>query len=1008
MAQERTRVKPDGFEYQCCCGRGSFGEAWLVRENGIGPRRILKLIYKDTGDLWETEKSGLLTYYEKLEFMNPDESRLFVNILHHGKNDDFFYYTMQPADNLLGRESTRYLPCTLYNLLKQKRLSATEIADISLNILDALKVLRKYNIVHRDIKPQNIFFFNGTPRIGDIGLMQSVDEDERIAAEAGCIEFVPPEARASGAQMNIPGPEWDLYAFGKVLYSMDTGNDVDFFPNPNLTVPSANREITSLWERIAAENKNQRLTDIDAIIDEFRRIRAKSSHRKLSRLQITMLASVLFFVALFCISLTAVLSSTSYNSLFDAIEDNSLPGVIRRMKKGDSLASLNDEKEQPIVLALKNPNIDIGIIQVLYEKGAYSTGQEKASHIEQAISNRLPPNIIDFLIENATRINEIRDSEGGNLLHSAIRMHDSVSFLKLLPSLDVNSTDRNGHSALMLAIHTRQTDIAKMLMDKGADIAFRDKDGFSLLHIYNGDGSDFLHIHHRRHGGNDDDSLSTVLLKDADVNQRNIFGETPLLCAVRRRAPQAFIAKLISHGADANIPDFHGITPLAEAIALGNDGGGGVFDMLIQAGAKIDVKDANGFTPLHIAAIYRKKQVMIRLIGMKADINAHDVSERTPLHRAVMIGCPQIVECLLHYGADTMAKDALGLTPADMASIFGFDDVAALLPPPAASSANLQKYRNLLSQFSLRHRRLDKESRAKLIDLLSAPNFQLDFKNNKQTREFYSLLIGEPDTTPEKGEKDPIRLAIDNQNTNILIKLLACAPNLDIADESGITPVLATALSNKIEALHYLCYNGADISAKANGGMDIMRLAYLAKSYDIIGLMTISMHEPMLDLPMTAQHRNIILDSMKHFNNFPSITEYNQKNNIFNSDDFLLAKIRGKNTSAVARSLSAGVSTPNAETGIGRYALTDENLHFQMMETLLRHGAQPNIHSVSGNNAICKAIYDSKQFYFIRLLLDYGANPTLKDSQGVNAFQAASESRNSMLGQLLDFYYPIH
>ena len=163
MAQERKRVKPDGFEYLSCCGRGGFGEAWLVRANGIGPKRILKLIYKDTDSLWETEKNGLLTYYEKLEIMNPDETRLLVDILHHGENDDFFYYTMQPADNLLGKESTKYIPCTLYNLLKQKRLSATEIADISLSILAALKALRKYNIVHRDIKPQNIFFFNGTP-----------------------------------------------------------------------------------------------------------------------------------------------------------------------------------------------------------------------------------------------------------------------------------------------------------------------------------------------------------------------------------------------------------------------------------------------------------------------------------------------------------------------------------------------------------------------------------------------------------------------------------------------------------------------------------------------------------------------------------------------------------------------------------------------------------------------------------------------------------------------------
>jgi ankyrin repeat protein len=129
-------------------------------------------------------------------------------------------------------------------------------------------------------------------------------------------------------------------------------------------------------------------------------------------------------------------------------------------------------------------------------------------------------------------------------------------------------------------------------------------------------------------------------------------------------------------------------------------------------------------------------------------------------------------------------------------------------------------------------------------------------------------------------------------------------------------------------------------------------------------------------------------------------------NNIFNADDFLLTKIRKKNTSAVARSLSKGISTPNAETGIGRFAITDENIHYQMLATLLQQGAQPNIRSTGGNTALCKAIYDTKQFYYIRLLLDYGANPAMKDSSDMDAFHAASESHNMTLLQLINFYNP--
>ncbi len=169
--------------------------------------------------------------------------------------------------------------------------------------------------------------------------------------------------------------------------------------------------------------------------------------------------------------------------------------------------------------------------------------------------------------------------------------------------------------------------------------------------------------------------------------------------------------------------------------------------------------------------------------------------------------------------------------------------------------------------------------------------------------------------------------------------------------------------------------------------------------------MGISMHESFLDMPLPVQTKQI-LDTVSTNNQFQSIKEYRDNNSIFTEDDFLLTKIRRQNASAVARSLSMGISTPNVETAIGRCAITDENLYYQMLAMLLSCGAQPNIHSLNGTNALCKAIYDSRQFYYIRLLLDYGANPTIKDSRGIDAFKAASEFNNISLEQLLEFYHP--
>ena len=93
------RSKPDNFTYLSCCGKGGYGEAWLVREPH-GPCRVLKIIYKDCPAAWRTEREGLAAYYEKLSDLTPEEQHCIVTVLHNGENDECIYYTMPAADNM--------------------------------------------------------------------------------------------------------------------------------------------------------------------------------------------------------------------------------------------------------------------------------------------------------------------------------------------------------------------------------------------------------------------------------------------------------------------------------------------------------------------------------------------------------------------------------------------------------------------------------------------------------------------------------------------------------------------------------------------------------------------------------------------------------------------------------------------------------------------------------------------------------------------------------------------
>src|SRR5205823_5016871 len=142
----------------------------------------------------------------------------------------YFYYVMELADDssaecgVQSAESSdfpassiphsafrtphSYLPHTLkLDLQRRGRLSLEECLRIGLSLTTALDHLHKHSLVHRDVKPSNIIFVNGIPKLADIGLVASMDATMTFVGTAG---YLPPEGPGS--------PQVDIYSLGKVLY----------------------------------------------------------------------------------------------------------------------------------------------------------------------------------------------------------------------------------------------------------------------------------------------------------------------------------------------------------------------------------------------------------------------------------------------------------------------------------------------------------------------------------------------------------------------------------------------------------------------------------------------------------------------------------------------------------------------------------------------------------------------------------------------------------------------
>ncbi len=106
-----------------------------------------------------------------------------------------------------------YTPRTLRADLKSRgALPADEMIQLALKLTAALAHLHAQGLVHRDVKPSNILFIGGEPKLADAGLVADVDDARSLVGTAG---YIAPEG---------PGtPQADLFALGKVLYEAAFG-----------------------------------------------------------------------------------------------------------------------------------------------------------------------------------------------------------------------------------------------------------------------------------------------------------------------------------------------------------------------------------------------------------------------------------------------------------------------------------------------------------------------------------------------------------------------------------------------------------------------------------------------------------------------------------------------------------------------------------------------------------------------------------------------------------------
>jgi ankyrin repeat protein len=123
---------------------------------------------------------------------------------------------------------------------------------------------------------------------------------------------------------------------------------------------------------------------------------------------------------------------------------------------------------------------------------------------------------------------------------------------------EVNARDRDGRTLLMHAAIDGREAIARVLVERGADVDARDRGlGWTALHFAAQD-------HHV--------AVARILLSQgAEVDPQDVHGNTPLSNAVfEARGRDEMVALLLAHGADRHQPNQYGVSPVGLARSIGN------------------------------------------------------------------------------------------------------------------------------------------------------------------------------------------------------------------------------------------------------------------------------------------------------------------------------------------------------------------------------------------------------------------------------------------------------
>lgn len=196
----------DRYEILSKIGAGGMSDVYKAKDQILGRCVAIKVLKQEFSE----DSSFVTKFRAEAQSAAGLEHPNIVNIYDVGSENGMYYIVMEHIEGI-----------TLKTYIEKKgQLSFKESASIAIQIARGIEAAHNKNIIHRDIKPQNIIISTeGKVKVTDFGIAKATSSNTISSDVMGSVHYASPEQARNG----YIDKRSDIYSLGIVMFEMVTG-----------------------------------------------------------------------------------------------------------------------------------------------------------------------------------------------------------------------------------------------------------------------------------------------------------------------------------------------------------------------------------------------------------------------------------------------------------------------------------------------------------------------------------------------------------------------------------------------------------------------------------------------------------------------------------------------------------------------------------------------------------------------------------------------------------------